>query len=416
MKKNKNILSVPIFFIIPWLGYLLSLTKIKSKASAFVYIAFAAFIGYAISYSNSSADSYRYAIAFSQFDKNISFSDIINLYLNGELRDIYRISLFKITSIFSEDPRVLFGIAGFIYGIFCYLNLRIFATKRGNNTDIYTFVLALLFITLCSLVNINGFRFHTGAMLAFYSTYKLLVDDKKIALLGLLLIPLFHYSFALFVPLIIVLKLVMPHTYNARNSKPIVFYIFITTFLISFFLDTNTINLSFLTNSNILPDAAANRIDYVNSEEIVELVDKRAESSLYLTVQSFFNGLISIYVLTVIIYIRKKIENSSGDFTSINKIFSLTLLFYAFAYISISIPSGSRFMDIAHIFLIILLCSFYRIFKTNKIRKLILISIIPFSFKILFINIAVPILILTPRFWYGGFIGVILENLNPILY
>lgn len=414
MKKKLTVLGIPLLFILPWASYLTSLINLKSKMSAFIFIFFAGFLGYSIGFTNTSADSYRYAEAFTRFERPDSYLAIIQMYLDGGLRDIYRISLFYITSFFSKSANSVYALAGVIHGLIVYLNLRIFIHERGSQTNRYTLILALLFITFCSLIGVNAFRFNTGAMLAFYCIYKLMIENKKLWLIGLFLTPLMHYSFILLMPVILILKLVLPFTYNSSNVKPVVLYIFIATSVLTLFLDTNLFNIGFLTQLDIVPDAAANRIDYVNSDEVSEIVEGRAGNSLFLTVSSYFDYLITAYVLVVMLYIKKFIAKSTNELTRVNLMFSFTLLYYSFANIALSFPSGSRFMVIAHMFLIILLSRFYKNYKSNKIKRLILISILPFLFKILFINIMLPILILTPIFWYGGFVGVVLENLGSI--
>lgn len=412
--KKITVLNIPIFFIIPWVGYLLSLLNIKSKISAFVYISFAAFFGYAISFTDTSADSYRYAIAFMQFDKSIDYSAIMQMYRNGELRDPYRLLLFYFTSLFSDSPKVLYAFAGVIYGSISYLNLRIYVNERGSQTDRYTLILALLFITFCSLTNINGFKFWTGAMVAFYATYKFIILNKKIWIIGIFIAPLMHYSFVLFIPIIIMLKLIIPFTYNSIRVKPIVFYLFVFTFIASWFLDTNLIDISFIGRSGILPGEIGNRLAYVNSENVSDIVEKRSESSLFLTVNTYFDNLIKVYVFIVILYINKFLKRLPGNAAYINRIFSFVLLFYSFCFIATSFPSGGRFMILAHMFLVIFLCRFHRLYNNYKIRVIILLSILPFSFKISFINVLLPILILTPSFWYAGMPGVLLESFRFI--
>lgn len=414
MKKKLVALGIPFLFILPWISYLLSLINLKSRVSAFIYIFCAAFFGYAIDFSNTSVDSYRYALAFMNFERPDSYSDVIQMYLNGELRDIYRITLFYVASFFGRSANLVYAFAGFIYGSITYLNLRIYLRERGSHTSIYTLILALLFITFCSLSNINGFRFHTGAMLAFYSIYKIIIEKKNFWVIGLLITPLMHYSFSLLIPVVFFIKLLMPFTYNSKNIKPLVFYVFIITFVASFFLSTNVINLNFIADSSFLPSAAADRMSYVNSEKVTEIVHARSESSFFLTVASYFSYLVSAYIFFVIIYIRKFIKNNAINSLEINLMFSFTLIYYSFAHIAGSIPSGLRFMDIAHMFLIILLCRFYRLYNTEIIKRLIVISVIPFSFKILFTNFMLPILLLNPTFWYGGFVGILFDNLGSI--
>lgn len=416
MNKKITVLGYPLFFILPWLSYLISLFNLKSKRSAVLFILYAAFFGYSISFSNSSADSYRYATAFLNFERPDSYLTIISWYLDGSLRDLYRISLFYVTSLFSSSPHFLYALAGLIHGFFVYLNLRLYIDEKGRQNNIYTLALGLVFITLCSITAVNGFRFNTGAMLAFYSIYQFIVKNNKLGLLGVIFTPLMHYSFFLLIPVVLILKLVLYLNNSSQKINPIFFYMFITTALLSFFLDTNIINISSITSSDLLPSAASNRLDYINSDDVVDIYNSRAESSLFLRVNNSFETMITIYVIVVVIYIKRLLKRSSLYLPSINYLFSFTLLYYTFAFIALSFPSGNRFMSMAHLLLIILLIKSYNQFKTTSIKYLMALSILPFLFKIFFINFLLPYMILTPTFWYGGFLGVTLENLNATIY
>lgn len=416
MNKKITVLGYPLFFILPWLSYLISLLNLKSNKSAVLFILYAAFFGYSISFSDSSADSYRYALAFANFERPDSYLTIISWYLDGSLRDLYRISLFYVTSAFSSNPHFLYALAGLIHGLLVYLNLRLYIDEKGTQNNIYTLSLSLVFITICSITSVNGFRFNTGAMLAFYSIYQFIVKSNKLGLLGILLTPLMHYSFFLLIPVVLILKLVLYLNNSSQKINPIFFYMFIIAALLSFFLDTNIINISSITTSDLLPKAASNRLEYVNSDDVKEIVDSRVEGSLFLKINNLFDTMITIYVIVVVIYIKRFLQRSSLYLPSINYLFSFTLLYFTFAFIALSFPSGRRFMSIAYLLLIILLIKFYNQFKTTKVKCLMALSIPPFSFKILFINFVLPYMILTPTFWYGGFLGVTLEHLNAIIY
>src|SRR5690606_9153481 len=102
MFKKISRISVPLFFIWPLGGFITSLFNIRSKTSALVYIGFAMIFGYAISFSNVSADSFRYAQAFGRFDNTLTYNKIVEMYQSGELRDMYRVLLFYFTSIFTN--------------------------------------------------------------------------------------------------------------------------------------------------------------------------------------------------------------------------------------------------------------------------------------------------------------------------
>ncbi|WP_107040044.1 EpsG family protein [Brumimicrobium mesophilum] len=412
MRKRIAGLGFHLLFILPVLGFLLSLVNLRSKTSAFVYVVFAMIFGYAISFSNTSADSYRYAQAFANFDNNISFSRITAMYQNGELRDMYRLLLFYIVSLISNNPKVLYAFAGGIYGVFSYLSLRIFVKERGARFDNNVIILAIIFFTFISLTNINGFRFHTGSVVLFYSLYKCIIQKKIIWVIGIIITPLFHYGFIIIAPVFVLYKLSEGNFYNKKGIHPILYYTFILTFLASWVLTTNSINLGFLTQSDLISGAVGERLEYINSSEVGSLVDNRRESSFFLSVQKYFDYGIKIYVFVVVIFMYKSINKMTVNKANYTRLLAFVLFFYSIAFVASSVPSGGRFLNIAHLFMILLLGKLYAVDKGIKIKKLILWSLPVFSFSILFINIMAPILVLSPTFWYANVGWIILEGIS----
>lgn len=410
---NKKLagLGIPLFILLPWTGFLISLFDIRSKKSMFVYLAFAALFGYSISFTDSSADSYRYAQAFSRFDNTLDYYTIIALYQSGQMRDLYRTLLFYFTSIFSNNPKVMYALAGLVYGWLSYLNLRILASVY-KRWDKYIFILGLVFYTYVSLSNINGFRFWTGAMLFFYATYNFIILGKKKWAIGVLLTPLFHYGFVIIAPLLILYKFVHPFLYSKKGVSKALYSLFIFTFFASWILSTNAINLGFLSNTGLLSGAVGERISYVNSEDVGQMVERRSENSLFLSVQKYFNYAIKIYVFIAVGSIYRFIKRMNIDKTVYSNLLAFVLFFYSFSFIALSIPSGGRFFNIAHLFLLVLLAMTYQINKQKQIKTIILLAIPVFSFNIAFISGMLPILILTPAFWYGNLFWIIMEGIG----
>lgn len=414
MSKNTGVLSVSLFMFSPVISFLVALTNIRSKSSMFVYLAFSMLFGYAISFSDTSADSYRYALFFTDFiNSSKSYDFIIQSFINGELRDVYRYVLSYFVSLFSENPKVLYAFAGLIYGCFSYKSLMIFMKNKGESFNKFTIILGLIFYTYISLSSINGFRFNTGALLFFCSIYYFFIENKNKWFLGFLISPLFHYGFLPIIPILIIMKFFHNKLYSFKGVKNILLLIFISSFFLSFMLSTNFINISFLTKSIGLGGEIGARLDYVNSRDIVDLVENRSKNSTFLTVNNFFLNWIKIYlfvsVLKINIFFKKRnIKLSKNNI----KLFSFIIIFLSFCFIAESIPSGGRFMSFAYLLYVILLLQLYKTYKILLIKKLILFSLPVFIFDILFTNIMLPVLILSPTFWYGTFFGVIIEGLN----
>lgn len=412
MKKKISGLGFPLFFILPISGFCTSLFDLKSKSTAFIYVLFAMVVGYSISFTDASADSFRYAEAFSRFDNTLDYNRIVNLYLDGELRDLYRLLLFYIVSLFSNNPKVMYAFAGLVYGSFSYMCIRIFVKERGENFDFYTFILALIFFTYVSLSNLNSFRFNTGAVFFFISVYNYIINKKPIWIIGILMTPLFHYGFILVVPVMIIYKLIDKILIRTNKINSILFYCFIIAFMASWVLKTNSISLGFLSQNEALSGAVGQRLSYVNSSDVANLVENRRENSVFLSIQKIFDYGIKIYVFLMIIYLKKLHKNLNDNNRHFTKLFSFVLFFYTFSFIATSFPSGARFLNISHLFFVLLVVKYYSIFNSKKIKSYILWAIPVFSFNIAFINGMIPFLILTPTFWYGNVFWIIIEGLD----
>lgn len=416
MNKRLSGLGLPLFILLPWTGFLFSLFDFKSKKSGFIYVAFGMLYGYSIGFTDTGADSYRYALAFANFDNSLDYNRIITLYQLGELRDLYRLILFYFVSIFSSNPKIMYAVAGGIYGLLSYLNLSILINQKKQSNDKYILLITLIFFTYVSLSNINGFRFWTGAMLLFYSSYLFILKKKNIWLLGILVTPLFHYGFMPVMPLLIIYKFFLhPFLYNEREVKNILYYIFIITFFASWVLTTNTIDIGFIKDSDVFTGEVANRMEFLNSEKVTQIVKSRTENSFFLTVQKYFNYIIKIYVFISVIFLKNIISKIKGNKLKYNNILAFVMFFYSFAFIATSFPSGARFLNIAHLFFMLLMLKLYVKYHTKNFQKIISWSLPVFSFNILFINFMLSWLVLTPTFWFGNFFWIIIEGLDFII-
>lgn len=413
MFKKIRGLGIPLLCILPVAGFLTSLFNIRSRSSAIVYVCFAMLFGYGISFSDTSADSYRYAQDFSHFDNTLDYNTLVKLYRVGELRDVYRLLLYYTVSVFSQNPKVMFAAAGMVFGIFSYLSLLTFVRERGNIWDRYVFVLALVFYTYISVSGINGFRFNTGALVFFYSTYNFFIYQKKVWLIGIIITPLFHYGFFLAAPILVLYKFIHPLLYNNKGVKPVILYLFVATFFASWFLKTNSINLDFITQTSVLSGEVGNRLDYVNSADTASRIDARKGESLFLSVQQYFHYAIKFYVFICVLFLHKLLKRMKGyKKIEYSNFFAFVLFFFSFAFLATSFPSGGRFMDLAYLFFILCLLKFYSIYRNKKIKNLILFAVLVFSFDIAFTNFMLPYLILTPTFWYGNLFWIIIEGLG----
>lgn len=411
-RKKIAFLGFPFFFILPWLGFIFSLFDIKAKSSGVVYIATAAIFCFAFSFTDQSADSYRYALSFQEFDTNLTYEKLVILYQNGELRDLYRFLLYYLASLFSQNPKVMFAFAGMFYGYFSYQNMKILNMEFKGKLDKFTIIISLCFFVYCSFSNVNGLRFTTGAMVMFFSTYNLIIRNKLIYIIGVFALPLFHYGFVLLVPIIIGYLMINKFMYSNKGINKLLLTAFIIAFVLSWVLGTNSINLGFLANSGFMSGEIGNRIEFLNSDQIANMVELRTNNSLFLSVEKYFNYAIKLFVFGTILFLNKNLKYLPYNKESYTKLLAFVIFFYAFAYVALSFPSGERFMYIAHLFLFVYIAKLYSNYKSRTLKNIILLAIPVYSFNIAFIVFFLPIMILSPTFWYGNFFWILGEGIG----
>lgn len=412
IKRKLSALGVPMFFVLPLVGFFLSLANFKARSSFVIFILFCSLLGFSISLTDQSADSSRYAEAFLRFDRYLTFSDIVEMYKSGELRDLYRLLLFYITSSFTNNPKILFGLAGLIYGVLCYKTLLVFVNEKRTCQNTLFFILAIIFFTYISPINVNGFRFNTGALLFFLSSYNYLVLSKKKWLFGLISSPFFHYGFLPAIPALLIFSVLNRYFYSKTQNNRFLYVMFVVSFILSWFLKTNSISLDVFGGANLVGGAIGDRLAYVNSSEVTDIVDSRKDSSAFLRFRTYFDYAIKIYVFVTLRYIWKTLKFKGIQDEILYRQLSFVLFFYSFAFVISSFPSGGRFFSIAHLFLLVLLLRYLSYDTGTSYTRIIRWSMVVFLFNVLFINFLLPVLLLSPTIWYGNVFLIIIEGLE----
>ena len=412
MSKQISRISFPLFLIWPLGGFITSLFHVRSRSSAFFYVAFCMLFGYAISFQNDSADSYRYAQAFNEFT-HMSFSDIISVYKAGGFRDIYRMLLFSLLAPLTNNPKVMYAIAGLVFGIFSWKSLNIFVKERGGKWDFYMFMLTFIFFIHIGIPSINGFRFWTGAIVLFYASLQFIYYRKSTWIIGILAAPLFHYSFLLFIPFIIIYRFIAPLLITKKGINKVLIFSFVFIFALSFVAETNPINLGFITESDIMLGSVSDRIAYVNSDKVSEIVASRGETSSFVRVNTIFGVISKSYLFLFVIFLlklRRKFPES--DRQRINQQLAFVIFLLTVGYFASMFPSGARFLTISNKFLFFTAAQIYGLAPLKSFKKWILLSIPVYSFTIAFNYFLLPIMLLSPTFWYGNLFWILFEGIG----
>lgn len=408
--KKPSLLNIPIFIVVPFVAFLLTFKNLKSNINAIIFILFCTLFGYAFTFNNTSADSYRVALTFTEFDYT-SLWDIVPLYILGAITDIYRFLLYAFVKGFSNNPKILFACFGFVFGVFWYLSLRVFINEKRNINDIYSFILFFIFIIFNSITSINGARFNTAIWVFFYATINIVLYKKKRFFILLLITPLIHYALLLPLFIVIVFFTVKKFLYSNHNINKLLYFLFVFTFCASWVLDTNIINLDFL--GDIIPsDGISNKIGRYNSDELTNLYEERASTSLFLKVSNFFLILIKIFFFFFIRYAYYKLKKINFPNIELNRLLTFVIFYMSLAFIASSFPSGIRYLMIGYLFCILFMLKYYISYSDKAVRKFIIVLLPIFSFKFFFNVVFLSITLTSSTIWYGNLFWIIYEGMG----
>ncbi|WP_151674609.1 EpsG family protein [Patiriisocius marinus] len=408
MKKTKIDLRIPLFFIWPFGAFLVSFNTIASRKSQIIYIFFNTLFGYSFAFTDVSADSYRVAFGFNEFYYR-NLSTIFNEYLNGYHTDLYRYSAISLVKNFTNNPKLLFAFLGFVFGVFSYKSVKLFLKVKGIEKSFSIFILCLVFISLNSVVSINGARFYTAAIICLCSVINLMVYNNRLWLLGLLSTFLFHFSFLMIIPFLLIFYLFRKRLFKTEQTSSWIFTIFIITFFSSFILESNIINLGGI--SSMLLPSIASKVDMYNSSEMTELYSERTKSFFH-TVTATFNYFSRFYIFFLIFKIKKMLKDCSVETPELNSLFNFVLLFFSITFMLTLFPSGGRFMTISTQMFFFFLIRFYVHFKSNTLQKYILGFVPVYSFFILFNVVYLGFILTSSKIWYGNIFWIIYEGMG----
>lgn len=408
MLKSKIDLKIPLFIIWPFGAFLASLRNINSKSSQFIYILFTTLFGYSFSFTFQSADSYKVAWVFKNYNHN-TISLTLQNYLDGKITDIYKPLMYNLIEIFTDNPKVLFAALGFVFGIFSYKSLKLLLQIKGLERSLYAFIIVLIFFSLNSIVNINGARFWTAAIICFCSIVNLMVYNKKIWYLGLFSTILFHFSFLFIVPFIILFKVFKKPLFDNKKTPSWILFIFTFTFFFSFLLESNIININAL--AQLLPSSIARKVELYNSIEILEKLEE-SNATIFHTITRFFNYLIRIYIFILILKVSRILKRLKDKNSVLQNLFSFILLFFSVTFMLSLFPSGGRFLTISLQLFFYFFLRFYLEYKPTILNKYILGLIPVFSFTISFSVFFLAISLTSGTLWFGNVFWIIYEGIG----
>lgn len=381
-------IALVLFFIHPFIAFLVALRHLKSKQALIVLVLFFTLFGFTFIAQNERADSFHYASEFNYYRNSSTYAFMAEVqeYLTFETnrKDLYTLSSYYLVSRFTDNYHVLMALWAMVFSFLFIKSFKFFVVRPEFRTSIYTSLLAFLFIYSNNIYNINGVRFWTAAWLSVYVVFEVVVNNKMKFILLAFIAPLIHISYVVF-PLIL---LVYPFI---KTQNKLLIYLF----FISFFVGEISVQLAH-NYQDILPQAIQNMIwSYTEGEYIQEKVDFYANEPLYARVlRALPRFLLNVFAFTLIL--KRKHFKSNNE---VYPLFAFLLLWLSFCNFTLAIPSfGARFLTLAFPLITYIVLLLYADIKA--LRWIILLIPIAFSYDILYwvrnmITVTDPYLILS---------------------
>lgn len=397
-----------LYLVNPLVGFINAMKNLDRRLNGLVFILFYALFGYAISFNLTTADSYRIAADFCVHDKE--YLTVLQMYREGELTDIYLTFVKGILQLFTRNPKVLYGVLGAVMGVFSYLSIKQLYAVWKKNRNKYFYYLVFFFFLSVSFFNVNGIRFWTATSWFSYFAIRYLYFNKKRALIGVIVTPLFHFGYLIgiggFLLYVVIHRLI-------KNAS-IYYYVMLMAFAVSIFVPNTTADdiigsmgdAEEMTSSKALNRKAEN---YVHSEENAQKAAERArnrDTSLYRQANSLFtqtfdyvNKIGMVLMLTVLYRRRRGIIQNRQQTDFFNYVmFSFALGFFA----TFMIASGGRFIRLANMMYAFWLLTVFRVnvLVDTKWRKYVKMLFVINFYAIAFLFFNSPRLV-TPLFWFA---------------
>ena len=317
-----------VFFILsPLLTFLYSCFDLNKRMSQIVFVLFFGLFGYCHTFSDLRADSYRKYESFTQYS-TMDIDAVVEGLSSGASKDIFEPMLYYFVKGFSDDPHVMMMIVGLFGGFFYMLVVKRFLQDRRMRYTAPIVILLAFMVMESNIPLMGGIRNFCAFPLFMYSLIRMLIDNKKRWILGLLLTPLIHFSYVVVVAAALIAWLI-------KLPNGLLHYIAVLTCVMSLFLDTTSYGTMVDNFVGVLDnESVADRVSHYNDED----TDVHFNNSLTTRLTRVNNKIGAIYVAILLSYIyanRRRLKQTKYELTIYNRL--LFFIIISFALISFSV-------------------------------------------------------------------------------
>lgn len=349
--RRENRSSWVVFFLFPVLSLFEAIRNFRNPSAKNWFWFFCAFYGLVHiympdgSYGVVGADSVRYAITLERmYNSNLTWEVLKDTFYDGSNggTDIFQPIVTFLVSRFTDNAHILFCVFAVVFGFFYSRNVWYVLSKcpQKPGFQLSIFIIALALLT--PIWQINGVRMWTALQVFMFGFLPYILDNDKSKIWWSYCAFLFHFSFLILTALLLIYQFV-PH-----KRLP-----FLILFIITFFvgeLDLAVIRENLLGLGLTAFDA---KINTYTADHVLENMRNSADNySWHVILANNMSKYIYQSIIVVSYFAIERVGQSRRKLWT--DLFCAAALFYSFANIVASVPSGGRFALPAQMLSIIL--------------------------------------------------------------
>lgn len=295
--------------------------------------------------------------------------------------DVYQVTVTYLVSLFTEDGHILFMIFGMIFAYFYSGNMWYVLRQLPEQTPKLLNVLIATMFVICPIWTVSGVRMWTALHVFAFGALPYLMEGKKKGIIWPLITPLIHFSY---LPLAVIFGVfvLLPNMFKSNGLLIRVMAVLYFVTLFVNILDVDAINIYL---SQLLPEELyeENVEGYMSEEYVIgtnEFADTK--SLLYKTDQFINKFFTAVFMLVCLLALRRTEKNKYR-----NRLFVFALLMASIGNVLSIVPSGSRYVIIAYMFVyacIVPMFAYTDILNRYKIVRIlcyIMILHVAFAFR-----------------------------------
>lgn len=255
--------------------------------------------------------------------------------------DFYQLILTWIVSIFTDNGHVLFACFAAVFGYFYSRNIWYVLNRISEPLGWCAIIFVAILFLDCPIWQINGVRMWTATHVFMYAILPYICEGNKKRLLWLIAVPFIHFSFLYFV-VVSAIAVLLPDKFTSNSG--IVKWGLVAIFIGS--LGLSAVNIPAITNAleQFSPNSYQDRVELYTRDTAFERLEAgKTTVNWYVNAASDIQFWVSNILLLVVALSRL-------NEVSTRKLLNFALFISAIANIASQIPSGGRFLVIAHLF------------------------------------------------------------------